>query len=144
MVTEVKADGVVDPLVRCATEGAGLRTEGFSLADPNGNGLCSLAELEGFVQKALMMKYPANEEGRDLFAAFRPCYLRAFTDAKDYKADTGDVMKGTKNATDDDFVSVEEFRLFCVYVCVYATMFDAFAKIGRPSFALYVPPAQNF
>ena len=66
------------------------------------------------------------------FDAFRPCYLRAFTDAKDYKADTGDVIKGTKNATDDDYVSVEEFRLFCVYICVYAAMFDACAKIGRP------------
>ena len=70
------------------------------------------------------------EVGRDLFDAFRPCYVRAFHDAKDYKHDSGRKIKGT-SSTQDDYVSVEEFRLFCVYVCIYAAMYDAFAKIGR-------------
>jgi hypothetical protein len=117
-------------------EGEELRKAGFIAADPNGNGLCSLAELETFVLKYLVAKYPRvgkgyemEEPGKDLFKAFRPCYMRAFADAKDYKADTGEIIEGTKDATDDDFVSWEEFRIFCVYLVVYAAMYDAFAKI---------------
>ena len=52
-------------------------------------------------------------------------------DAKDYKRDDGNVIAGTKNATDDDFVTFEEFQLFNIYTCIYAAMFDAFAKIGE-------------
>ena len=52
-------------------------------------------------------------------------------DAKDYKQDDGNVIAGTKNATDDDFVTFEEFQLFNIYTCIYAAMFDAFAKIGE-------------
>jgi len=124
------------PLAEETPTGEALRKEGFKSADPNGNGLCSLAELETFVLKALVTKYPKTgkgkemkEPGKDIFTAFRPSYLRAFSDAKDYKADTGAKIKGTKKATDDDFVSVEEFRLFCVYLCIYAAMSDAFSKI---------------
>ena len=131
-----KFAGVFEPLCAETKAGEALRAEGFKAADPNGNGLCSLAELETFVLKSLITKYPKvgkgkemKEPGQDLFKAFRPCYMRAFTDAKDYKADTGAVIKGTKKATDDDFVSKEEFRLFNVYLIVYAAMFDAFAKI---------------
>jgi hypothetical protein len=107
--------------------GEALRKSGFTLADPNGNGLCSLAELEGFVLKALLAKFPktagkGGDRGRDLFDAFRPCYIRAFSDAKDYKADTGKVISGTKKATADDFVSKGEFRFFCAYVCIYGAM----------------------
>mmetsp|Transcript_12756 Transcript_12756/g.25927 ORF Transcript_12756/g.25927 Transcript_12756/m.25927 type:complete len:231 (-) Transcript_12756:343-1035(-) len=121
-------------------EGKKLRKKGFSMADPNGNGLCSLAELEGFVLKSLLAKFPKDikkkddrgdvlEYGKDLFTAFRPCYIRAFADAKDYKADTGKVIEGTKKASADDFVSKGEFRLFCAYIIMYAAMFDAFSKI---------------
>jgi hypothetical protein len=127
---------VFEPLCAETPEGEVERIEGFLAADPNGNGLCSLAELETFVLKALTTKYPKSgkglklqEPGKDLFKAFRPCYIRAFTDAKDYKADSGAVIAGTKNATDDDFVSWEEFRIFCIYLIVYAAMYDAFAKI---------------
>jgi hypothetical protein len=119
-------------------EGDALREKSFLSADPNGNGLCSLAELETFVLKELIKKYPKTKKGQpkhpmdhgsDLFIAFRPCYIRAFTDAKDYSADHGEVIDGTKNATADDFVSKPEFRLFNAYLCIYATMFDAFSKI---------------
>jgi len=96
-------------------------------ADPNGNGLCSLAELETFILSSLMAKYPKDakskvETGRDLWEQFRPSYIRAFNDAKDYKADTGKVIEGTKKATADDFVSKGEFRYFGVYLCIYAAM----------------------
>ena len=117
-------------------KGAKAREEGFKTADPNGNGLCSLAELETFVLKSLVARYPRVGKGRDmrepgkgLFEAFRPCYIRAFADAKDYKADSGAVLEGTKTATGDDYVTKEELRLFCVYLIIYAAMFDLFAKI---------------
>ena len=114
-------------------EGEKLRKKGFSLADPNGNGLVSLAEAEGFVQKTLLQAYPKDkskkddrgdplEKGADLFDLFRPCYIRAFNDAKDYKADTGKVLEGTKTSTADDFVSKGEFRLLCAYLCIYGAM----------------------
>ena len=46
------------------------------------------------------------EPGRDLFDAFRPCYIRAYTDAKDVMDDKGGaVLDGTKDSTADDFVS---------------------------------------
>jgi hypothetical protein len=106
---------VFEPMCAETPEGEALRAEGFLTADPNGNGLCSLAELETFVLKYLVTKYPKTgkgktltEIGRDLFDAFRPCYVRAFSDAKDFKADTGEVIEGTKSATDDDYVSKEE------------------------------------
>jgi len=68
-------------------ESAALRKKGFRAADPNGNGLCSLAELEGFVLQTLLGAYPKKgkdepEVGRDLFELYRPCYIRAFNDAK--------------------------------------------------------------
>jgi hypothetical protein len=123
-------------MAEASEEGKKLRKAGFSSADPNGNGLCSLAELEGFVLKALLAKFPKDmkkkdddgnpqERGRDLFDAFRPCYIRAFSDAKDYKADTGKVISGTKKATADDFVSKGEFRLFCCFIVIYAAMVSA-------------------
>jgi len=75
----------------------------------------------------LIKAYPKDaatkaEPGRDLWSLFRPCYVRAFNDAKDYKADTGKVIEGTKKSTADDFVSKGEFRLFCAYACIYAAM----------------------
>ena len=102
----------------------------------NGNGLCSLAECETYMLKKLLVKFPKTgkgkdtlEPGKDIWSAFRPCYIRAFKDAADFGVDTGAVIKGTKDATNDDFVTIDEFRVFNAYVCVYATMFDAFAKI---------------
>jgi hypothetical protein len=117
-----------------------LRDAAFKAADPNGNGHCSLAELETWVLQVLVAKYPRvgkgaemKEPGKDLFDAFRPSYIRAFSDAKDYKADDGAKIKGTKNATADAFVQRDEFRLFCCYLCIYATMFDAFSRLDGGS-----------
>ena len=39
-------------------QGTKLRKAGFGLADPNGNGLCSLAEIEGFIKGTLCKQYP--------------------------------------------------------------------------------------
>ena len=75
--------------------------------------------------KALIAKFPkANgaEPGRDLWDAFRPCYIRAYNDAKDYKKDDGEVLEGTKDTTSSDLVTFGEFRICCAYLCVYATM----------------------
>ena len=119
---------IFGPFAEKTDAGAAMRKKGFSVADPNGNGLCSLAELEGFILNSVMAAHP-GEKGRNLFDLFRPSYIRAFTDAKDYKADDGTVLAGTKNATADDFVSKGEFRLFCTYLCTYAVMYDAFSKI---------------
>jgi hypothetical protein len=66
-----------------------------------------------------------------LFDLFRPCYIRAFTDAKDYKADSGAVLEGTKSATADDFVSKGEFRLFCAYLSIYASMVGSCFFLSR-------------
>ena len=118
-----------EPLAAETPEGEKLRDEGFLAADPNGNGLCSLAELETFVLKSLLTKFPNSGKGKalktpgqDLFKAFRPCYIRAFKDAADYAKDDGETIKGTKGAKQDDYVSEEEFRLFCAYICIYAAM----------------------
>ena len=128
--------GVFQPLAEKTPAGEALRKAGWRAADANGNGLASLAELETFVLKTLVAKFPkvgrgkdVKEPGRDLFDAFRPCFIRAYNDAKDFQADSGAVIKGTKKSTADDYVSKGEFRLFCAYLCIYGTMFDAFAKI---------------
>jgi len=125
---------VFEPFTEKSEGGEKIRAKGFRMADPNGNGLCSLAELEGFVLNSLLGAYPKKgkddpDVGRDLFDAYRPCYIRAFNDAKDYKADDGKVLAGTKNATNDDFVSKGEFRLFTTYLVIYGAMYDAFSTI---------------
>jgi hypothetical protein len=132
--------GVFAPWAEQSEAGKVMRKKGFRKADPNGNGLCSLAELETFVLAELTSKFPKSqtekdhrgdplEKGKDLFDAFRPSYIRAFNDAKDYKADDGSTLAGTKNAKADDFVSFGEFRFFCEYLVIYGGMFDAFARI---------------
>jgi len=129
-----------EPMAERSELGKALRKRGFKLADPNGNGLCSLAELETFVLQTLMQAYPKDpkkkdhrgdplERGRDLFDAYRPSYIRAFNDAKDYKADSGKVLAGTKKCTADDFVSKGEFRLFCAYLGIYARMVRSVLRV---------------
>ena len=41
-----------------------------------------------------------SDGGRDLFDAFRPCYIRAYNDAKDIMDAGGKVLEGTKKATE--------------------------------------------
>ena len=69
------------PLAGTSAEAKKLRRKAWALADGNGNGLCSLSEIETFVLKALVARYPrqpgGEEPGKDLFDAFRcdppPC-----------------------------------------------------------------------
>ena len=120
---------VFEPLAAETPEGEKERETGMIEADPNGNGLCSLAELETFVLKRLLSNFPntgrgleLKTPGQDMWKAFRPCYIRAFKDAADYSKDEGKTIKGTKSAKQDDFIDKGEFRLFCAYVCIYASM----------------------
>lgn len=74
------------------------------MADANKNNYCTLAELDSFILKKLVSKYPKTMEkakkaatnGFDIFNAFRPCYIRAFADAKDFKKDNGRIIPGFK------------------------------------------------
>jgi len=119
---------VMKPMTEKTTEGRKALSRGWSKADPNGNGLCSLAELDSFIKETLTGAH-GTEKGEALFALFRPSFIRAYNDAKDYKKDDGTVIAGTEGATQDDFVSKGEFRLFVGYVVIYGAMFDGFSKL---------------
>ena len=43
--------------------------------------------------------------------------------------DVGAVIEGTKSSTADDFLSFGEFRYFNIFICAYAAMYDAFARL---------------
>ncbi|CAM9827794.1 unnamed protein product, partial [Heterosigma akashiwo] len=108
-------------------EGKAARRQGWMAADPNGNGIASLAEIDGWIQKTLLFDFGENQDEADrLWKLFRPCYIRAFNDAKDIGRDRA--VAGT-NASTDDYVQKGEFRLMNAYLCIYAVMFDAFALI---------------
>ena len=120
-----------------AAPGAGgraARAHAWNAADPNGNGHCSLAEIDGWIHKTLftylkqLKRYnaEAKEKAEDLWKCYRPSYIRAFNDAKDIGKDKN--IGGVK-ATEDDYVQIKEFRLLCAYLCIYALMFDAFSLV---------------
>jgi hypothetical protein len=71
----------------------------FDLIDGNGNGLLSLAEVDGGVRDKLSLD--------DLFAA-KPALIRAFNAAK------ASDPSSKKHA--DDYVDVNEFRLLLAYL----------------------------
>jgi len=101
--------------------GTALRKDGFRGADVNGNGLASLAELELYLKSAINKHF--GKGGKDksaaLFAQYRPSYIYAYNNAKD-------LHSGSKKA-EEDYVSFSEFRMFVVYLRIYAVMYDAFA-----------------
>ncbi len=115
-------------------EGVLLRKAGFTKGDTNGSGMASLAEIENFIAFALQDSLRAKNSddafslADDLFNLFRPCFRYAFNRAKDLAKNKGKI-NGTKNATGDDYVSFAEFRMFCIYLQVYAAMFDIFTVI---------------
>lgn len=108
--------------------GKALRKDGFRSADTNGNGIASLAELELFIKVALDKKC-GREKGALLFHKYRPSYLYAYNNAKSLHSGSTEVLAGAKSATEDDYVSFSEFRVFTLYLRIYATMFDTFADI---------------
>ena len=116
------------PLTERTAEGRMALKKGWSIADPNGNKVCSLAEIDGFV-KTMLVRAHGKEKGSTIFKLFRPSIICAFNDAKDYQHDDGKVIAGTTTATNDDFVSPSEFRLFCAYAVIYAAMYDGFSTV---------------
>ena len=94
-------------------------------------GTSTLAEMETFVLKSLQNKYPSSvavnrdlkTPGQDLFKMFRPCYIRAFKDVACCAKRDDKSTKGIKSANKEDgFIDRSHFRLFCAYVCIYASM----------------------
>ncbi|CAK0796572.1 unnamed protein product [Prorocentrum cordatum] len=108
--------------------GKEARAHAFTACDPNGNGYVSLAEVDGWIQKVLITYFAQGEcdgdpkeEGVRIWKCFRASYIRAHTDAKD-------VADG-KTSHSDDYVTAKEFRVLCVYLILYAAMYDAFCLI---------------
>lgn len=116
------------------------RVHAWQGADPNGNGQCSLAEIDGWIQKTLIGYLQSSVEGppgnpafkeakakaEDIWRSYRPSYIRAFNDAKDIGKDKA---IGGISATEDDYIQKPEFRLLNAYLCIYALMFDAFSLV---------------
>jgi len=137
-------------------KGRVFRKAAWRIVDNNGNGYVSLAETGKWIQnqcihscleeaklsdrgtgktgkKSLGKKKvrAAQDEGTRLYKLFYPCYIRAFLDAADIGKNGA--VRGTKSATKDDYVQRNEFRFLCVYICVYALMYDAFAIVDGGS-----------
>ena len=111
------------------SEGSALRKIGFSKADTNGSGMASLAETENFVVSALQAVHDDDKYAAELFNLFRPSYVSAFRRAKLLGGGGGKVIAGAKTATADDYISFPEFRVFCVYLQVFAALFDVFTTV---------------
>lgn len=108
---------VFQPMTLFTPESKALRMTAWGAADPNGNGQCSLNELDTWIKTQL---------DEDCWKQFRPSYIRAFSDARDVGADKA---LGSGAATTDDFVQKQTFRLFIAYLVVYAEMYDAFDMV---------------
>jgi len=104
-------------------ENKAARRQSWMACDYNGNGYCSLAEVDGWVKKTLQFD-EGTDEGDRLWDLFRPCIIRAFNDAKDVAPERE--MKTSGDATSDDYVTKHEFRILNAYLCIYGTVWDAF------------------
>jgi len=113
------------PLADTGKKNNAARKQAWLACDPNGNGYASLAETDGWIKKSLYAMY-GDGEGDDLWKLYRPSYIRAFNDAKDTAPEKD--VKGA-NATTDDYVTRNEFRICCAFICLYATMDDAFSMV---------------
>jgi len=93
--------------------------------DPNGNGYLSLAEVDRGLRMRLEEKAGSDKAlGTRVWRHFRPCFIRAFNDAKDVAPPSG---AGPLDG--DDYVTLSEFRVLLVYLRLYAMMFEVFALI---------------
>jgi len=102
-----------------------VRVQAWMCLDNNGNGYVSLAETGKWINDTLINFCGDADRGKLLYKSFYPSYIRAFKDAADASKDT----KITSKASTDDYVQKKEFRLLCAYLCLYAIMFDHFARI---------------
>jgi len=124
--------GAFEPYGVMSPGGTKLRREGFAAADSNATKMVSLAESENFIKYGLDKLH--SKDRRDLlFKKFRRSYIYAFNNAKALHCGDNEVLPGAKTATEDDYVSFSEFRVFTLYLRIYATMFDAFADIDGGS-----------
>jgi len=121
-----------------------LRVSAWQLLDFNGNKIVSLAETGKWVGERLINFYADKElsslgvgaeDAKLLYKRFYPCFIRAFLDAADFGAATkvtqkgGGKVYGNTKTTGDDYVQFREFRLLCTYLCVYATIYEAFGNV---------------
>lgn len=104
----------------------GARICAWKSVDNNGNGMCSLAECDKWIQSILQAAYAEDDEYLLIWKRYRPSYIRAFNDANDIDGAKG--LKGSTTTT-DSYVTAKEFRLFCAYLCIYATMYEAFTML---------------
>jgi len=134
-----KIDGEINPN---GDASKGLRVSAWQELDFNGNKIVSLAETGKWVGERLINFYAGKKEfgiGKDeaklLYKHFYPCFIRAFLDAADFGAPTkvtqkgGGKVYGNTKTNGDDYVQYKEFRLLCTYLCIYATIYEAFAAI---------------
>lgn len=122
------------PLAQPGKAAVAARKQTWLAVDPNGNGLVSLAEFDGWIKKTLLLEAESPEgqaEADRLWKLYRPSYIRAFNDAKDATAERP--VKTSGDATTDDYVTKSEFRLATAYLCLYAAMFDCFNAIDGGS-----------
>lgn len=115
--------------------------------DINGNGIVSLAETGGWLKTHLINFYAKKEQagfgvgGEDavlLYKHFYPSFIRAFLDAADWGSASKVTQKGggkrysanpKTDTTTDDYVQFGEFRLLVTYLCIYATIWEAFGDV---------------
>jgi len=121
-------DTIFLPYGEKTTSGTELRKNGFRVADTNGNGIASLAELELFIGSCLNKNHD-KDRAAFLFKKYRPSYIKAYNSAKDIHSGSKEILPGAKTATEDDYVCFSEFRVFTLYLRIYAIMFDTFADI---------------
>jgi hypothetical protein len=106
-------------LAQAGKDNLACRRQAWMAVDYNGNGKVSLAETDAWVMTTLKGEY-GEEEGDRLWRYFRPSFIRAFNDAKDVDMDVRE---------DNDYVTKREFRILSAYLCIYASIYDAFQAI---------------
>jgi len=95
---------------------------GFKVVDLDGGYYCSYSELECFIQHTLSTEFN-TDDGHNLFMIFRPIYIHAFNAVKNVDFDGEGIA--------DIYMSFSMFRVFNVYLCIYATMYDAMCRINE-------------
>lgn len=111
-----KFKALFEPLTE--PQAADERRKEWDSVDDNASNRISLAEFDGWIQDVLKAKY-GTDEGMEIWRVFRPSYIRAFLDACDICAESGD----------DDYVTFREFRLCIVYLVAYTNLLDAFSSV---------------
>jgi len=114
---------VFEPYTVKSKTGHDLRHGGFKYADNNDIGYCSIVELENFIQFAIVKKFGDAKEGSNLFQMFSGSFTLAFNAAKVIDNNDDDERA-------NQYVSFTEFRMFNIYLCIYAAMCDTFFKIS--------------